>query len=138
MTALQDIKQPVILFDGVCNLCNSAVQYVIKHDPNNHFLFASLQSQFGQQVLAANQLSNTNFNSFILLQNGIIYQRSTAALIATKQLSGAIRLLYWCIIVPSFIRDGVYNIIAKNRYKWFGKKDTCWLPSPELKNKFLD
>ncbi|MDI9363299.1 MAG: thiol-disulfide oxidoreductase DCC family protein, partial [Flavobacterium sp.] len=134
MTASTDIKQPVILFDGVCNLCNGAVQYVIKHDANNRFLFASLQSQFGQQVLAAHQLSNTNFNSFILLQNGSIYQRSTAAIIVAKQLSGAIRLLYWCNIIPSFIRDGVYNIIAKNRYRWFGKQATCWLPSPKLKD----
>lgn len=138
MTALQDIKQPVILFDGVCNLCNGAVQYVIKHDPSNRFLFASLQSQFGQQVLAAYQLSNTNFNSFILFQDGIIYQKSTAALLVAKQLTGAIRLLHWCIIVPSFIRDGVYNFIAKNRYKWFGKQDACWLPTPEFKSRFLD
>jgi predicted DCC family thiol-disulfide oxidoreductase YuxK len=138
MTALQDIKQPVILFDGVCNLCNGAVQYVLKHDPNNRFLFASLQSQFGQQVLAAHHLSNTNFKSFILLENGNIYQRSTAALMVTKQLTAPISLLYWCIIVPSFIRDGVYNFIAKNRYKWFGKQETCWLPTPELKERFLD
>jgi predicted DCC family thiol-disulfide oxidoreductase YuxK len=138
MTALAEIKQPVILFDGVCNLCNGAVQYVIKHDADKRFLFASLQSQFGQQVLAAHQLSNTNFNSFILLQDGIIYQKSTAALLVAKQLKGAIRLLHWCIIVPSFIRDGVYNIIAKNRYKWFGKQDACWLPTPELKSRFLD
>jgi predicted DCC family thiol-disulfide oxidoreductase YuxK len=138
MTALADIKQPVILFDGVCNLCNGAVQYVIKHDANKQFLFASLQSQFGQQVLAARHLSNTNFNSFILLQNGIIYQRSTAALTVAKQLKGAIRFLHWCIIVPRFIRDGVYNFIAKKRYKWFGKQDACWLPTPELKGRFLD
>lgn len=138
MIALTDISRPVILFDGVCNLCNGAVQYVIKHDVNNRFLFASLQSQFGQQVLAAYQLNNTNFNSFILLQDGIIYQRSTAALIVAKQLKGAIRFLHWCIIVPTLIRDGVYNFIAKNRYKWFGKQEACWLPTPELKSKFLD
>lgn len=138
MTVLTDIKQPVILFDGVCNLCNGAVQYVIKHDADKQFLFASLQSQFGQKVLAAHQLSNTNFNSFILLQDGIIYQKSTAALLVAKQLKGAIRLLHWCIIIPSFIRDGVYKIIAKNRYKWFGKQDACWLPTPELKSRFLD
>jgi predicted DCC family thiol-disulfide oxidoreductase YuxK len=138
MTELSDIKQPVILFDGVCNLCNGAVQYVIKQDTNNGFLFASLQSQFGQQVLAAHKLSNTNFKSFILLQDGIIYQKSTAALLVAKQLTGAIRLLHWCIIVPSFIRDGIYNFIAKNRYKWFGKQDACWLPTSELKSRFLD
>ncbi len=138
MTVLADIKQPVILFDGVCNLCNGAVQYVIKHDADKQFLLASLQSQFGQQVLNEYHLSNTTFNSFILLKNGKIYQKSTAALLVAKQLKGVINLLYLCRVIPAFIRDGVYNIIAKNRYKWFGKQDACWLPTPELMGRFLD
>ena len=138
MIALADIKYPVILFDGVCNLCNSAVQYVIKHDAQKQFQFASLQSNFGQQVLAKYNLSNTNFNSFILLKNGKVYQKSTAALLVAKQLSGVIGWLYLFRIVPIFMRDGVYNIVAKNRYKWFGKQDACWLPTPQLKDRFLD
>ena len=138
MIALADIKQPVILFDGVCNLCNGAVQYVIKHDADEQFLFASLQSQFGQQVLASYHLSSTDFNSFILLRNGKIYQKSTAALLVAKQLKGVINWLYLCRVIPAFIRDGVYSIIAKNRYKWFGKQDACWLPTPELMGRFLD
>lgn len=138
MIALAEIKQPVILFDGVCNLCNGAVQYVIKHDAEKQFLFASLQSQFGQQVLEEYHLSNTTFNSFILLRNGKIYQKSTAAILVAKQLQGAINWLYLCRVIPAFMRDGVYNIIAKNRYKWFGKQDACWLPTPELKSRFLD
>ena len=133
-----EIQQPVILFDGVCNLCNQSVQFVIKHDANEHFLFASLQGHFGQQVLAKYGLANTVFNSFILLKNGKIYQKSTAALLVAKQLQGAAGWLYALIVVPTFIRNGVYNMIAKNRYRWFGKQAACWLPTPELKNRFLD
>lgn len=135
---MADIQQPVILFDGVCNLCNGAVQYVIKHDADKLFLFASLQSNFGQQVLAAHKLSNTNFSSFILLKSGKIYQKSTAALLVAKQLQGAISWLYICRVVPTFVRNGIYSFIANNRYKWFGKQETCWLPMPELKSRFLD
>ncbi len=138
MIALSDTKQPVILFDGVCNLCNGAVQYVIKHDAQKQFQFASLQSNFGQQVLAQYRLSNTNFSSFILLKNGKIYLKSTAALLVAKQLQGAVSWLYLFRVIPTFIRNGVYNFIAKNRYKWFGKQAACWLPTPELKDRFLD
>ena len=138
MIELSDSKQPVILFDGVCNLCNSAVQYVIKHDAEKQFLFASLQSNFGQQVLAKYHLSTANFSSFILLKNDKIYLKSTAALLVAKQLQGAISWLYLFRVIPTFIRNGVYNVIAKNRYKWFGKQDACWLPTQELKARFLD
>jgi predicted DCC family thiol-disulfide oxidoreductase YuxK len=129
---------PVILFDGVCNLCSGSVQYVIKHDPQHIFRFASLQSPFGQKFLSDNNLPSNNINSFILFSKKKIYTRSTAALQVAKRLKGLIKLLYVFMIVPGFIRDGVYNIIAKNRYKWFGKEETCWLPTPELKNLFLD
>ncbi len=138
MLHLADLKQPVILFDGVCNLCSGAVQYVIKHDAKKQFLFASLQSNFGQQVLQQYNLSNIDFNSFILLKNGKIYLKSTAALLVAKQLQGAISWLYLFRVVPTFIRNVVYNVIAKNRYKWFGKQDACWLPTPQLKYRFLD
>lgn len=138
MIALSNIKQPVILFDGVCNLCNGAVQYVLKHDAQKQFQFASLQSNFGQQVLAKYNLSKTNFSSFILLENDKIYLKSTAALLVAKQLEGAASWLYFFRVIPTFIRDGVYNFIANNRYKWFGKQDACWLPTPALKARFLD
>lgn len=131
------LSHPVILFDGVCNLCNASVQYVIKHDKKKLFRFASLQSSFGEKILKENNLPNTTFNSFILYDNKI-YTRSTAALLVAKKLSGLIKLSYGFIIFPKFIRDAVYNIIAKNRYKWFGKKEACWLPTPELKELFLD
>ena len=128
---------PVIFFDGVCNLCNSAVQFTIERDPKDVFRFASLQSDFAQQQLSAFQIHPLENNSFILLENGKVYQQSTAALRIAKKLSGLWPLLYGFIIVPKFIRDAVYNYIAKNRYKWFGKQESCWVPTPELKSKFL-
>ena len=129
---------PVILFDGVCNLCNASVQYVIKHDKKRIFRFASLQSAFAEKIFKEQNLHTNTFNSFILFENNIIYTRSTAALMVSKKLSGIIKLLYGFIIVPKFIRDAVYNMIAKNRYKWFGKQEACWIPTPELKQLFLD
>lgn len=133
-----DESHPVILFDGVCNLCNASVQYVIRHDPKKIFRFASLQSLFAQKILSAHHLPINNFNSFILLENNQIYTRSAAALLTAKKLKGFIKILWAFIIIPKFIRDGVYNIIAKNRYKWFGRKDECWVPTPELKSLFLN
>lgn len=129
---------PVILFDGVCNLCNGSVQYVIRHDRYAIFKFASLQSDSGQQLLHKYNLPQSNFNSFVLIQDDKAYTRSTAALKVAAKLSGIVKLLYGFIIVPAFIRDAVYNFIARNRYKWFGKKDTCMIPTPALKSRFLN
>lgn len=129
---------PIILFDGICNLCNASVQYVIKHDQEKTFRFASLQSSFAQKILSDNNLPVNNFNSFVLFDNNKIFTRSTAALKVARKLKGFIKLLYAFIIIPKFIRDAVYNIIAKNRYKWFGKKKECWIPTEELKSLFLD
>ena len=127
---------PVLLFDGVCNLCTGSVQFIIKRDPTKKFRFASLQSEFGQQVLAQHQLNTDTFDSLVLLEDGKIHQRSTAALRIARQLSGAWPMLYAFIIVPAFIRNAVYNFIARNRYKWFGKKEACWLPTPDLQALF--
>jgi len=134
----EKIEGPVILFDGVCNLCSGAVQFVIKRDKKNIFRFASLQSSFGQRVLQNCHLSTGNFTSFVLLQNGRVYVKSAAALLVARQLSGFWPLLYAFIIIPSFLRNIVYNVIAANRYKWFGQKEACWIPSPELKIRFFD
>jgi len=130
-------KKPIILFDGICNLCNSAIQTVIKHDPDGKFQFASLQSNEGQKLLQQYQLPVNNFTSFVLIQNGDVYTKSTGALKVAKQINGWWKLLYVFIILPKFIRDPVYNWIANNRYKWFGKKDECMIPTPELKARFL-
>lgn len=128
---------PLILFDGVCNLCNGSVQFIIKRDKDARFRFASLQSEAGKKILEQFQLPVDTFNSFILYEDGKIYTRSTAALRVFSQLKrwkwvGAFKY------VPRFIRDGVYNLIARNRYRWFGKKDECMIPTPELKSRFLE
>ena len=129
---------PIILFDGICNLCNASVQYVIRHDSKQIFRFASLQSRFGQEILSNNNLPVNDFNSFVLFDDNKVFTRSTAALKVARKLNGFIKLLYAFIIIPKFIRDAIYNIIAKNRYKWFGKKNECMIPTAELKSLFLD
>lgn len=131
-------ENPIVFFDGVCNLCNRSVQFIIKRDRKKKFLFASLQGQKGQEILKRFHLPADDFNSFILFENDKIYTRSTAALRMLKLLGGGWKLLYVFILVPKFIRDAVYNRIAKNRYKWFGKREECMIPTPELKNRFLD
>jgi predicted DCC family thiol-disulfide oxidoreductase YuxK len=131
-------NDPVILFDGVCNLCNGSVQYVIRHDKQGYYKFASLQSQAGQQFLRQYNLPVKDFNSFVLIEEGKVYTRSTAALKVARKLSGMVQLLYGFIIVPPFIRDGLYNLISRNRCKWFGKKDSCMIPTPALKQRFLN
>ena len=131
------INKPVILFDGVCNLCSGSVQFILKRDKEKKFLFASLQSAYGQKLLQQFNLPADNFNSFILNQDGEIFIKSTGALKMFSQLKnwGWVKI-FW--IIPKFLRDSVYNLIAKNRYKWFGKKEECWLPTPDLKARFLE
>ena len=131
-------QHSIILFDGVCNLCNGAVQFVIKRDNKNRFLFASLQSEEGKQILENHNFPLNKRDSFLLVEDGKVYERSTAALRVLKNLSRLWSLLYGFIIVPKSIRDSVYNWIAKNRYQWFGRKDECMISTPELKTKFLN
>ncbi|TMI97370.1 MAG: thiol-disulfide oxidoreductase DCC family protein [Bacteroidetes bacterium] len=124
-------NKPVILFDGVCNLCSGSVQFILKRDKEKRFLFASLQSTYGQSLLKQLDLPTE------LYEGGKVFTRSTAALKMFSQLKGWSWVkIFW--VVPKFIRDAVYNLIAKNRYKWFGKKEECWLPTPDLKARFLD
>lgn len=138
MIALPDHKK-LILFDGVCNLCNSSVQYVIKHDKNNVFLFAALQSDIGQQIIEAYKIDTNKVDSILLYTpgKGVDY-KSTAALKIASQLGFPQNLMTAFFIIPPFIRNWVYDYIAKNRYKWYGKKESCWIPTPELKSKFLE
>ncbi|HEX6846081.1 MAG TPA: thiol-disulfide oxidoreductase DCC family protein [Chitinophagaceae bacterium] len=129
--------KPVILFDGVCNLCTGSVQFILKRDTTKEFLFASLQSNYGQELLKQFHLPTDVFNSFILYREGKIFTRSTAALKMFQQLNGWKWVkIFW--IVPKFFRDAVYNLVAQNRYRWFGKKEECWVPTPELKARFLE
>ncbi|APY12578.1 thiol-disulfide oxidoreductase [Seonamhaeicola sp. S2-3] len=132
-------NKKLILFDGVCNLCNSAVQYVIKHDKNNLFLFAPLQSNIGQSIIESHNIDINKIDSILLYtpEQGISY-KSTAALKIAHYLGFPRNLMGIFFIIPAFIRNWVYDYIAKNRYKWYGKKDACMIPTPELKSKFLE
>lgn len=130
-------EKPVLLFDGVCNLCNGVVQFVINHDTRGQFRFASLQSEAGQALLRQHRLSTTNFDTFILLEEGRIFTRSSAALRIARKLNGFWPLLYMFMVIPKFIRDFFYNLVSRNRYRWFGQQEACMLPTPELKSRFL-
>ncbi len=127
----------VILFDGVCNLCNSSINFIIDHDKNNIFKFASLQSEAGQKLLNKFKLENNDFDSIVLIENDKYYMRSNAVLRIVRSFPGLWKMLYAFIIVPSPIRDFLYNMIADNRYKWFGKKKQCMVPTPEVRGRFL-
>ena len=127
----------IVLFDGVCNLCNAAVQFIIDRDKEGKYVFTSLQSPTGNALLEKFGLSTTDFDTFVLIDNNSAFTKSTAALKVARQLDGLWKLTYIFIIVPAFIRDAVYGFIAKNRYRWFGKEENCRIPTPELKQRFL-
>jgi len=130
-------KFKIILFDGVCNLCNSSVNFIIDNDRRNVFKFASLQSETGSELRKKHNLSSKDIDSVILIDTDRAYIKSDAALRIAAELGGIYKVISYLRFMPGFIRDYFYDIIAKNRYNWFGKKDTCRIPSPELKSKFL-
>jgi len=128
---------PLILFDGVCNYCNYWVRFAIKRDKKKKLRLAPLQGETAQQLLAQYGLSATKLSSVIVIDKGKAYTQSSAAFRVCKYLDGGWKLCYSLIIIPKFIRDFFYNIIARNRYKWFGKKEECMVPGPEIKDRFL-
>jgi predicted DCC family thiol-disulfide oxidoreductase YuxK len=127
---------PVILFDGVCNFCDASVQFILNRDPNETFHFASLQSEAGQELLKKYKVRD-DVDSMILIENEKVYYKSAAALRISRHLRGAWKLLYVFMVVPAPIRNIVYDLIAKNRYKWFGQKESCMLPPPNVRKRFL-
>lgn len=132
-------KQNIIFFDGVCNLCNGAVNFVIDRDTENHYSFSSLQSDFAKRTLSEKGVDPTELKTIILLdtQNNLHF-KSSAALNVLSNLKSKWRILSIFRFVPRFIRDFVYDLIARNRYNMFGRKDTCRIPTPELRKRFLD
>ncbi|PHQ29165.1 thiol-disulfide oxidoreductase DCC family protein [Leeuwenhoekiella nanhaiensis] len=130
--------EKIILFDGVCNLCNGAINFIIKHDPKAQFKFASLQGATGQKLLAKHHINPKETASIVLIEPERVSVKSSAALRIAKYLDRGYPLLYGFMIIPGFIRNAVYDFIAANRYKWFGKKNSCMIPTPELKSRFLD
>ncbi|MGB5378926.1 thiol-disulfide oxidoreductase DCC family protein [Muriicola sp.] len=129
----------IILFDGVCNLCNKSVQFVIKRDNNDVFRFAALQSTIGEKLVKEKGIDTTQVDSIILIEPQIAYYtKSDAALKIAKSLSGGWPLMGVFLGIPKGLRDWVYDWVARNRYSWYGKRDSCMIPTEELKQKFLD
>ena len=128
----------IILFDGVCNLCNSSVQYIIKHDTKDVFRFVALQSELGQKIVSHIGISEKSIDSIILYEPGIAYYyKSAAALEIAKQLGGLNSFATVFKILPLSFRDRIYDYVAKNRYKWYGKQESCMIPTSKLKAKFF-
>ncbi len=130
-------QKSVILFDGVCNLCNTSVNFVLKRDKKDKFLVGALQGAEGKKLLERFNANPKYLDSIVLIEDGKIFFRSTAALRIARKLPGLWPMLYGLIALPPFIRDGIYDWIGKNRYRWYGKKETCRLPTPEEKAKFI-
>jgi predicted DCC family thiol-disulfide oxidoreductase YuxK len=127
----------IILFDGVCNFCNSSVNFIIGRDSKGYFKFAPLQSEIGEKLLKENGVDTIDTDSVVLIEDGRVYTHSTAALQIARRLDGAWKRFYYLKIVPRVIRDGAYKLFARYRYKLFGKKDACMLPTPEIRARFL-
>ena len=132
------MDKPIILFDGVCNFCSSSVQFVIKRDPTGKFNFCQLQSTKGKALLSQYGIVDDDLTSIILIQNNKSYKKSSAALQIARQLNKAWPLLSVFLLLPPFIRDRVYDFIGNHRYKWFGKKEACWIPDKDISGRFLD
>jgi predicted DCC family thiol-disulfide oxidoreductase YuxK len=127
-----------MLIDGICNICSHVVAFTVKNDPKNSIQFAALQSPAGQKLLAQYKLPTADFKSFVLIENDTAYTQSTGALRYFRKLKKPWSYLYFFIVIPRPLRDFIYNIVATNRYRWFGKMETCLVPSAELKSRFLE
>jgi predicted DCC family thiol-disulfide oxidoreductase YuxK len=132
----QEDNRSIIFFDGVCNLCNRSVDFLIRRDKRNRLLFAPLQGEMAKRMIPA--LNADNFSTFIYCEDGRYYSRSSAAIRALGRLSPLWSLVKVFLLLPPFLRDAIYNYIAKNRYNWFGKKETCRIPTPDEREKFLN
>jgi predicted DCC family thiol-disulfide oxidoreductase YuxK len=128
----------IVLFDGVCNFCNNSVNFIIRRDSADHFQFAPLQSEIGQKLLRQYKLDTAGIDSVVLIENGAVFTHSTAALKIAGKLDGAWRFLSVFQIVPGGLRDFFYRLFARNRYRLFGKKDVCMLPTQEVRARFLN
>jgi predicted DCC family thiol-disulfide oxidoreductase YuxK len=130
-------KEKIVLFDGVCNYCNSMINYAIRNDKKGVLKFATLQSEAGKQLKSKYSIP-AEIDSVIFIENGKVFTYSDAAIHISRYLRWPAKALYGLIIVPKFIRQPVYKWIARNRYKWFGKREECMIPSPDIKSRFLD
>jgi predicted DCC family thiol-disulfide oxidoreductase YuxK len=131
------MNEPIVLFDGVCNFCNASVNFVIDHDRRRRIRFAALQSDTGQRLLQHFGLRTDDFDTSVLVENGRAYTKSAAALRIARNLGGWWSLLAILLAIPAFLRDAAYDVLARNRYRWFGKAETCRVPTPEVQDRFL-
>lgn len=138
LASLTDADRPIVLFDGVCNLCNRSVQFIIKHDRLRKFAFASLQSVAAEKLLAGFKVQHSDLYSILLLKNGKLYDRSDALLEIASDLNGFWPVLTIFKLVPRIIRDFFYKLVANNRYKLFGKQNSCLMPTADLRARFID
>lgn len=130
-------NHPVLLFDGVCNYCNYWVNFAIKRDKKKILRFTPLQGETAKKILSQYSITVTDLSSVIVVENNKAYTQSSAAIRMFRHLGGGWKLFYGMIIFPKFIRDFFYNIIARNRYKWYGKRETCMIPGPNISERFL-
>jgi predicted DCC family thiol-disulfide oxidoreductase YuxK len=128
----------IIVFDGLCNFCNSTVQFIIKKDTQNKFKFAAIQTRTGHELLQKHGITVSTLDTIVLLKKGIVYLRSDAALQIAKELDKPWKVLAIFKITPKFVRDSLYDFFAKHRYYWFGKRDECVIPTQELRQRFLN
>jgi len=130
-------QKTIILFDGICNLCNGSVQFILKRDKNEKFLFASLQSDASKNILLQYNVKKITLDSIIIIEDGQVYDKSTAVLKISRHLNWPWTMFSIALHLPLSIRDSVYDFVGRNRYKWFGKKDSCTMMIPEYKNRFI-
>lgn len=133
-----DKPDELVLFDGVCNFCDATVQFIIRHEKKEELKFASLQSATARAILQKYELHEKATDSIVYIHKGRAYLKSSAALHLARRLKGLYPLLFGFIIVPPFLRNAVYDLIARNRYKWFGKKESCMIPSAAQRKRFID
>ena len=139
MSAEGSDDKRLILFDGVCNLCERSVQLVIRNDRAEKFCFASLQSPAAERILKQHQYAGEELDSVLLIEHGRLYRKSRAALRIARQMDGAWSMLFYLFYwIPPFLADPVYDFIGRRRYRWFGMKESCWIPEPSLQSRFLD
>jgi len=128
---------PIVVFDGYCSLCNGTVDFILRYDTKEEFLFSANQHEAGKELLIQHGIEPEDETTVFLIEDGQLYQRSTAALRIARRLGFPFALAWVFMLVPSFIRDAVYKVIARNRYRWFGKRDSCRLPTPAERARFL-
>jgi len=129
--------EAIILFDGLCNFCSGSALFIIRRDPKEYFRFAALQADPGRSILQEYDINPERFDSLILIEKGKVYHRSGAALRIARRLRGGWPVFYAFIIIPSFIRNFFYDLVAWNRYRWFGKRQSCFIPDQDIRSRFI-